>query len=239
MSRPQPKTANSRPLWGVKHVRCLWHGIARHPEIAFDAMRGLGLRRDTWRRFSLKIHGRDFLSDLYAASREIGISPFLMWGTLLGCVREGGFLANDLDLDVGILYSDYLKKDALVSAMEQRGYIVRYDAPHKLSLVRPDHFLKLDIDVFYPWNGRMICAAMHHGRVIGASFPPNAFDEFQEVRFVEDLIVLIPASPERALESAYGDWRTPAPKYDSSGDLLNRLRLAPDQPVPELPRPAP
>lgn len=226
-------------MWGVKHVRCLWHGLARHPETTFHALRDLGFSRDAWRRFSLKVHGGDFLSDLYEASHEIGIRPFLMWGTLLGCVREGGFLARDRDIDIGILHSDYLKKDDLVSAMKRRGYVVRYDAPYKLSLVRTDHFLKMDIDVFYPWKGAMICATAYDGRVLGASFPKGSFDELQEVRFVGNPRVLIPASPERVLEAAYGDWRTPAPAYDSSRDLLNRLRVAPDEPLPELPRLSP
>ena len=64
-----------------------------------------------WRGLEIQFHGKTFLRDFYEASSEVGIRPFLMWGTLLGCVREGRLLRHDNDIDLGILWSDYAKKE--------------------------------------------------------------------------------------------------------------------------------
>src|SRR6185312_12174765 len=61
------------------------------------------------RNFSLRINGEKFLRDFTEACDEAKMSPFLMWGTLLGCVRENGFLKHDQDIDFGILAKDWTK----------------------------------------------------------------------------------------------------------------------------------
>ena len=173
------------------------------------------------------------MQDFYEASREVGIRPFLMWGTLLGWVREGRFLRHDKDVDLGILASDYAKKDVLIAAMQKRGYRTLFDKAYKLRFTRPPCPLWIDVDVFYPWNGKMICSAdKKDGKVSGAIFPPDAFRRLREIDFANDLKVLIPDPPEPVLEAIYGDWRTPVRHYNSWRDIHNRLLIPPGQPKP-------
>ena len=179
------------------------------------------------------MHGKDVLGDFYQASREVGIRPFLMWGTLLGCVREGRFLKHDRDIDLGILASDYAKKDALVAAMQKRGYLLAVDIAYKLKFRRPDRRFLIDVDVFYPWNDMMVSSeAQEDGSFLGEFFPRNAFDRLSEIAFMGDLKVLIPDPPAIVLETIYGDWRTPVRVYRSHRDLLNRLLIPPGDPIP-------
>lgn len=229
-----PPTVRGWRLWGVSWALCLWQAFARDPRRAVAEARWLRPTRRSWRRFSLQIHGRDFLADLYAASREAGVRPFLMWGTLLGCIREGDFLANDGDIDIGIVHTDYRRKAALIEGMRRRGYRLRYDLPYKISLWRPDRVLHMDIDVFFPWNGRMVCLAHNKGRVIGATFPADAFAALRDTVFL-DLPVLVPAAADDILTAIYGNWRVPAADYDSGEHLGNRLVLAPGDPLPRPP----
>jgi LicD family len=90
------------------------------PEITTEA---LEKSASSWRRGDrFRRYGKQFLRSFYESSTEAGMRPFLMWGTLLGCVREGRFLRHDYDIDVGILADDYANKDRLVAAMRKRGY---------------------------------------------------------------------------------------------------------------------
>lgn len=177
---------------------------------------------------SVKVYAKRFLRDFYASSREAGLRPFLMWGTLLGQVREGELLKHDRDIDIGIVSKDYAKKDALVAAMRKRGYELSVDKGYKFKFARPQHELLLDVDVFYDWHGMMVCASRQKdGTILGEAFSGNAFDRLREVPFLGKLKVLIPDPPEPVLKAIYGDWRTPVhiSSYSSGRDPLNRLQI--------------
>jgi hypothetical protein len=182
--------------------------------------------RRTCKAFGLKVHGEAFLRDFIAASREAGMKPFLMWGTLLGHVRERGLLKHDKDLDMGILAADWSKRHALVEAMRKRGYELRHELDYKIVFERRDQLTRMDIDVFFPWQGKMVCLSrVRDGSFRGAWFRPDAFDNFRDSTFL-GIGVLIPDPPEPVLDAIYGDWRTPIKSYDSTGSIPNRLTLA-------------
>jgi hypothetical protein len=202
--------------------------------------RSLAACRRAWLSIHLKLHGKTFLCDFYEASSHAGIRPFLMWGTLLGCVREGRFLPYDYDVDLGMLWSDYAKKEALVAAMQKRGYSVSMDKAYKLQFRRPFWGLRMDVDVFYPWNGKMIsCWCTEEGHFHATSFQQNAFDRLREIIFLDNLKVLIPDPPTTVLTTIYGDWRTPVRNYRSWLDPLNLLQIPEGESMPRLPTMAP
>jgi hypothetical protein len=186
-------------------------------------------------RNALMRHGRGYLGDALAAGREAGITPFLMWGTLLGFVRDGDFLAHDSDIDLGIRAGDYVRKVAFVAAMRRRGYLVGWDAPYKIRFSRRWRGLHIDVDVFYPWDGKLICCVrLEDGSLSGESFPSDAFDNLKQVRFVKGLSAPIPDPLEPMLTAIYGDWQTPRPGYKSMTGALNRIAFAPGQEIPIL-----
>jgi hypothetical protein len=181
--------------------------------------------RRSCKAFSVRVHGEAFLRDFVAASREAGMKPFLMWGTLLGHVREGGIVKHD---------KDWSKRHMLIEAMQKRGYELRQAREYKIALVRRDRITKMDIDVFFPWEGKMVCLARERdGSLRGAWFQPDAFDNFRSCTFLGSE-VLIPDPPEPVLEAIYGDWRTPINSYDSNGSIPNRLDLPAAAQQPDL-----
>ena len=190
------------------------------------------------RRLSIAVHGRTLLADIYAAAAESGTRPFLMWGTLLGAVREGRLLPHDFDVDIGLLPADYAARDKLIGALLKRGYRYVEDWRFKFRLMRRDNLLHIDFDLFYPAGDRMIClASQEPDKYYGATFPAHVFGTLRPLHMLDGLEVLVPDMPEAVLETIYGaGWRTPDPSYDSSTDLLNRLRLGPGEPIP-LPPP--
>jgi hypothetical protein len=215
--------------------RCIAAGLRLHP--------GRTLRHiciinpfapATWEIFSLRINGEIFLRDFTEACDEAGLSPFLMWGTLLGCVREGGFLKHDRDIDIGILARDWPKRNSLIEAMRRRGYGLDFERNYKVRFIGRDLLGHLDVDVFFPWEGKMVCFLDHHeiGKH-GAWFPLDAFDNFRSLIF-SGTHVLIPDPPERVLETAYGDWRTPVKKHEWFR-IPNWLQIADGAAWPSLP----
>ena len=184
---------------------------------------------------SILRNGRRHLGDFYDASREVGIRPFLMWGTLLGCVRENGLLPHDHDLDVGLVPSDYRRKDELVAAMRRRGYRLALDWRYKLRFMRRWHWTWIDVDVFYPWQGKTICSTLREdGRVTGEAFPLGTFDRLREIEFLDGLQVLIPDPPEAVLEAVYGEWRIPDPSYHSATGPLTHFVIEPGGEMPAI-----
>lgn len=219
---------------------CLVDGFGRDPLLALRLLLRLKFwDRKAWRQFSLAVHGKDMVADFYAASREVGIRPFLMWGTLLGFVREGALLEHDTDIDAGLLSGDYPKKDELSAAMQRRGYRLTRDVPYKLRFSRPNEVLHLDIDVFYPWQGKLLSSSVSEsGDFHGLWFERDLLERLREADFL-GLRVLVPVSAEALLKAIYGSWQTPDPTYDSRADRSYRVAIAAERPRPEFTLTAP
>lgn len=67
-----------------------------------------------------KSYSFDVLLDAKLAIESIGLTFWLDFGTLLGVYREGDFLKNDSDLDIGLYLEDYSKE--LDEVMIQHGF---------------------------------------------------------------------------------------------------------------------
>jgi len=183
---------------------------------------------------SLVRNGRRFLRDAMATAREADVTPFLMWGTLLGCVRDSGFIRHDGDIDLGIRSGDYDKRGRWIALMQRRGYRLHFDRNYKFRFSHPWHSLHIDVDVFYPHAGQVVCADRdHEGRFLGEAFAIDAFDRLRETEFL-GLRVFVPDPPEAVLEAVYGSWREPRRDYDSRTGPLNRILLEPGAPLPPL-----
>jgi hypothetical protein len=216
----------------LKGFRCIAHNLRFHPR---QTLRHIWIVNPfvtrTGKIFSLRINGEVFLRDFVEACDEAKMNPFLMWGTLLGCVRESSFLKHDYDIDIGILARDWSKRTFLIEAMRRRGYRLDFDRDYKLRFIGRDLLLHLDVDVFFFWEGKMVCCHNHESGKYGAWFLPDAFNNFRSITFA-GTPVSIPDPPERVLETAYGDWRTPVKKIDRA--VPNRLDIADGATWPKL-----
>jgi hypothetical protein len=229
---------NPFPDWSATRRRPLRHAVApllsvagalrENPRAALRLARDFGVHRSAWPRVSLQVNGRACLAAFYRAADAVGVRPFLMWGTLLGHMRERRFIAHDRDIDMGLLVADYGRRDAFLRALRAEGFFLRKQSPFKLSLWWRDTILHLDMDLILPFAGRTVCVSAARRRELsGLWFPAGAFEPLREDVFLGTR-VLVPAEPETVLSSIYGDWRVPAPSYRAGAGPLNREAMSPE-----------
>ncbi len=205
----------------------------RHPVLAARYVGRVHSGRLGVEAFDLLVNGPRLLSETLVLAAEVGLRPFLLWGSLLGCIRDGGFITGDLDIDLGVLEGDAPRLPALRESMVHRGYGVRIDNATKLSMVHPDHpRLYIDIDVVRRFrDGWAITNAdADPARLFRYRFDHDVFARLRPARFVDDIEVALPGQPERFLEATYGDWTVPEGKVDHRYGPLNvevEIREAP------------
>ena len=158
-----------------------------------------------------------------------GVTPFLSFGTLLGAVREGGFMAHDTDIDLGI-FSDEASPDQL-RRMFRWGSELRLALPSLLDAkalpvkVRHRSGASIDLVPFERRADAFITRMRHQSHVLTRHRRPFGlrWTEFEGTR------VCVPDPPEAFLDENYGDWRVPKANYHCV--LSSRMPFDPNDPL--------
>ncbi|MEO7421033.1 MAG: hypothetical protein ABIU87_01400 [Ornithinibacter sp.] len=173
---------------------------------------------------------RSALADLAAALPVPRWKWYVISGTFLGLVREGGFLAHDYDVDVGITYDAETMPAMIATLAADPRFVVkkvddaqsvvrehdgRYAVERALALVKLIHTSGINVDVFvhHP-SGEM----MWHGSSLH-QWENTAFDLAPYT--VGGVDVLGPADADRYLTENYGDWRTPVTDFNCTTGTPN------------------
>ncbi|HEY7878116.1 MAG TPA: phosphocholine cytidylyltransferase family protein [Gemmatimonadaceae bacterium] len=186
----------------------------RHPIRTGRQLPALRAGRLSIAGLDLQLNGERLLILALTEAERAGLEPFLLWGSLLGCVRDHGFIRNDKDIDLGVLDDDVPRIPAFREAMQARGFQIRIDRPGKLSVVHPGHprlFIDLDVVHRRPDGWAIINIDSDPRRICEYVFAPPVFGGTRRARFSGHHAVRLPADPETFLEAVYGDWRTPQP----------------------------
>ena len=194
-----------RLRWVPEYARGLRHSPRRALRLFPVTANGSLSRRGLW----LQLYGHEMLRAVMDASEEVGIKPFLLWGTLLGCVRDGGLIFNDHDVDMGLLAADFRRVPELKARMAARGYSVRLDLPGKVSFRHPRvEWLWLDIDRLHEMRDHLwsMSPAESDPVTFAYGFSRESFASL-EPRMLEGVKVYLPAGAEEVLETIYGTWR--------------------------------
>lgn len=185
------------------------------------------------RNSNFKAHALDALRDFDACMIENGFNYSLTFGSLLGAVREKGFISHDLDMDVMIFAEE--RTPLLQKSLENAGFRLSHrfaidDA--KLGCeecyLYKDTGVSIDIFFIYPviddypyvccWNCFPDCSTWNesvkkHGGVIPRRIELPVDHQICRVPF-ENIEVNIPANFHQILDFSYGaDYMIPNPNY--------------------------
>jgi hypothetical protein len=152
------------------------------------------------------------LKDIF--EKELGIPLFVMYGTLLGCIREGDFIKNDDDFDIGYVSfktdPKEVKKETidLMVKVTKMGFNILINPVGRMFKIYADTDAHLDVmPVWFEgaWNVAFAGAAVK-----------SSVDDYLPVKTgtLRGQEVFIPGRSEAFLAGYYGpDWKIPDPGY--------------------------
>jgi hypothetical protein len=160
---------------------------------------------------------------------ECRLPAFLSYGSLLGAVREGGFIGHDVDADLGYLSAYEHPADVMRESFEiervllARGWRVRRENGGFIALwfrLSDGHVRNIDVFTCFRTEDRLV--QVHD---IDTDWKPDIILPLTTAPFAgRDLPV--PANPEPLLVAAYGpSWRIPDPAFSFDTPRSTRRRI--------------
>lgn len=157
-----------------------------------------------------------------------GLRFFLVYGTLLGAVRERDFIKGDEDIDIAV--DDENKLISLIPYLEENGlHLIRVLSGNTYTF-RSNQDCYIDVYILRPifrysvWS--IYCFALSNYKT-----PKKFFKEFTSMEFLGEQFCC-PKNPEKLLEFWYGkSWRIPVSGhkfyYEVKSAYYWRIYLAP------------
>jgi hypothetical protein len=162
-------------------------------------------------------------------AEEHGYDAFLMYGTLLGAVRDGGYIGHDADFDAGYVSRCRTGPDAAAELAEIAMTMIRHgfgaDLRARLLHVHDPDDHEFHIDLFHTYfdNGvhRFPFGIAGTTRLLESDWTGTHDIDFPGGR------AAIPDNAEQLVEHLYGDdWRRPRPGFNWSLDRTDQAEEA-------------
>ncbi len=207
-------------------VRWRWKWLRRELRIA-ATMRGgdrlavlgrLGRRPPSNARWRLQRFGRRTLTAILETARELDVPVFITFGTLLGWIREQGFIPHDDDIDLGLLDEHWKHVRPLAERLATQGWEVRWFGREEVRFRNPS-LGGVAVDIFrfrHTLDGVESRAFSSAGEHI-YRFPARLFAPLREVHAF-GAALRTPAHPKEFLAAHYGDWQVPKETWDYRTD---------------------
>lgn len=164
------------------------------------------------------------ISELHSIFKSYNVKGWIQDGTLLGLIRDNGFISHDNDIDFGMKWNDFSKD--LYNEIVNNGF--EFKTCHgrleeSLVVNFRKHNIPIDIYFYYAADNRFYhSAAYGKARKYRVDFSYKEFD-VKEIDYF-DHKVYVPKDELYFIETKYGkDWQDPNPEWDSTENPLNRM----------------
>ncbi len=171
----------------------------------------------------------DAIEQVLGAISGVGVEAFLAYGTLLGAVREGGFIGHDSDIDLGYVSRhthpvDVIRESfRLQRELTEKGFLVdRYSAAAFKVDVREEDGNLRGLDVF---GGYLLDGQLYLMGEVGTPFAKDWVFPLTTSTLAGRSFP-VPARPEKLLEATYGpSWKVPDPAFHFTTPRSTSRRL--------------
>jgi len=168
------------------------------------------------------------LADVQECLEAVGLTPFLVFGTLLGCIREQRFIPGDTDIDLGVLGVSQIESARDALSRSGRLKIIRcFYSNGVLTKVRSRHRNGCHIDLIaFSNDGPGVSWSSFNRKIILSRHYPGSIRP-RRCTF-QGLTVYVPEEAEDFLSWHYGDWRHPDAGYHwiTSGPIRSQDQRA-------------
>lgn len=159
-------------------------------------------------QMNIKVMSKNLL-DFKKILDDYNVHFVLIFGTLLGVIREHNFISCDSDVDVAC-FNEFTRKDHwkmknVKDKLEKKGFWI---VDNNECYLHNDFFIRNGEKIEIWWFDK-IDDEWIFGNVI--RYPAHHFDKLEKINFLKTDFK-IPSNPEKFLEITYGkNWRTPKP----------------------------
>lgn len=152
---------------------------------------------------------------------RLDLRYFLIFGTLLGVVREKDFINHDTDTDIGV-FMEFSERFGEVRALaEDRGFTVLRGGPGErlFSFMRNDEYLDC-----YCAERKKVFPGRTMWDIDGSWIPGRHLDNLDRIEFLGRSFCE-PSDSERVLIILYGrGWKTPVIRSPAKPSFSNRIK---------------
>lgn len=168
-----------------------------------------------------KAAAKDNLFKAVDIMEKHGIRMFLMYGTLLGAIREGDFIDHDDDMDVGLFEADREAFAVARKEMESLGFVVsRQREGRVFDIVRND----IGLDFFFVREKKNLFGRRYWDLDGRTSIAARHLDGLDTMDFLGRPF-LVPRDRVALMKRLYGpNWRIPVADKPANMDFRVRVR---------------